>query len=163
MKNKFLFLSMALYCTLIFSGCAKDGETGPQGPAGAAGAAGNANVIATNTFTASWVLSGTAYGAELSVPAITQDIVDRGSVQVFVQYADEWWGLPDLNGVNSTQFGFGLGNVSLLNTNSDGTTPSLPFVSIFRVVVISSSNRMANPNVNWKNYKEIKQAFNLKD
>ena len=39
MKNKFLFFSMALYCTLIFSGCAKDGETGPQGPAGAAGAA----------------------------------------------------------------------------------------------------------------------------
>ncbi len=151
---------MALYCTLIFSGCAKDGETGPQGPAGATG---NANVIATSTLTASWVLSGTYYVAGMTVPAITQDIVDKGSVQVFTQYGDEWWALPDLNGVNSTQFGFGLGNVSLLNSNSDGSTPSFPSVSIFRVVVISSSNRMANPNVNWKNYKEIEQAFNLKD
>jgi hypothetical protein len=32
---------------------------------------------------------------------------------------------------------------------------------IIRAVIISPSNRMANPNVNWNNYEEVKDIFNL--
>jgi hypothetical protein len=39
---------------------------------------------------------------------------------------------------------------------------SNPGVQQFRVVVFKGS-RMAGPHVNWNNYIEVKQAFNLAD
>ena len=82
---------------------------------------------------------------------------------MFVLYGTTWWALPDQDGINSTQYGFGIGTVTLINSNSDGTTPGNPGAQTFRIVIISASNRLANPNVNWKNYTEVKKVLNLKD
>lgn len=145
---------------LSFTSC-KKAEKGDTGPAGANG---NANVIGTNVVTInSWTASGAAWFATISAPGITSSIVDKGQVSVFVQYGTTWWSLPDLNGKNSTQYGFGIGTVTLVNSNSDGTTPGNPGSQTFRIVIISASNRLANPNVNWKNYSEVKKVLNLKD
>jgi len=155
MKKSILIVFTLIIVIITFNGCRK-GDTGPQGPTG------NANVIGTNTVTVStWIASGHAWTATLNVNAITQDIVNYGSVQVFVQYGNEWWALPDINGVNSTLFGFSEGTVSLLNSNSDDSQASYPGTQIFRVVIISSYNAKAHPTLNWNNYEEIKKNFNI--
>ena len=158
MKNKITLSVLAFAATLLINGCVKDGPVGPQGPPGYDG---NANVIGTNSVTVGWTLSGNAYTSTINVPDISQDIVDKGIVEVYINYANEWWVLPDVIGINSTTYGFGVGYVTLYNSNSDGTKPDYPPSSIFRVVVVSASNRMANPNVDWKNYSEVKEALHL--
>ena len=35
--------------------------------------------------------------------------------------------------------------------------------TLIRIVAIASSNRMAHPEVDFKNYNEVKKAFDLKD
>ncbi len=155
MKNSMLLVLALVTIMLTFNSCRK-GDTGPQGPTG------NANVIGTNTITvSSWNASGHNWTADLLTNAITPDIVDYGSVQVFIQYGNEWWALPDINGVNVTQFGFSDGYVSLLNSNTDDTQALYPGVQTFRIVIISSSNAKAHPDMNWNNYEEIKQTYSI--
>ena len=156
-----------LACGLLFTNSAKDGARGPAGPVGTNGTNGidgNANVIGTNAVTiSSWTANGNSWIGSISAPGITQSIVDKGIVSVFIKYGAEWWGLPDINGINSTQYGFSVGLVSLFNSNSDGSAAPNPGAQTFRVVIISASNRLANPNVNWKNYDEVKKVLNLQD
>ncbi len=153
MKKTFFYTVICL--AMLIMACSK----GEQGPAG------NANVYGSGYYNVNWLFDNNQniYHTKIDVPQITQDIVDNGLVQVFVLYGNEWWALPDLNGVNSTIYGIGLGYVSLINSNSDLTVPSYPSNSTFRVVVISSYYKKAMPQVNWKNYKEVKIALNLND
>lgn len=154
---------LVLTLGLTFTSC-KKAEKGDTGPAGTNGTNGNANVIGTNVVTVStWAASGSVWESTITFSGITSNVVDKGIVSVFVLYGTSWWALPDLNGKNSTQYGFGIGFVKLLNSNSDGTTPANPGTQTFRIVVVSPSNRIANPNVNWNNYAEVKKVLNLKD
>ena len=147
----------ALIAILISCNACTKGEQGPTG------ADGNANVYGSNYVDVNWSLDNNFYFTKIMVPEITQDILDYGLVNVFILYGNEWWSLPDINGVNSTIYGFGEGYVSLINSNSDGSTPPYPAHSTFRVIVISSTYKAANPTVDWNNYKEVKIALNLAD
>jgi len=152
-------------------GCKK--EIGPEGPKGEQGVQaeqgqngddGNANVIGTNEVTISnWSQSGSAWFADITAQGITQDVVNTGLVQVFIQYGSEWWALPDQSGSNVTSFGYSVGNISLMNQNTDGTTATNPGSGVFRVVIITSSNLTAHPNVDWNDYEQEKQALSLKE
>ena len=160
MKNKIIAVTAILLIAITFTNCKK----GDTGPAGKDGVNGNANVVGTNIVTVnSWTASSNSWSASMTASGITQNIVDKGVVSVFVQYGNEWWSLPDLNGKNSTQYGYGVGTVSLLNANSDGSTAPNPGATTFRIVIISPSNRLAHPNTNWKNYNEVKAVLNLED
>jgi hypothetical protein len=162
MKTSF-YLPVISLAILLVSGCAKDTGVGPRGPQGPQGPAGNANVVGTNSVTVNWTYDSgmNAYTSQINAGDITQDIVNIGSVQVFIQYGTEWWVLPDIIGVNSTTFGYGVGYVSLINSNSDDSTPAYPTHSTFRVVIISANARIENPDVNWQNYREVKEALHL--
>ena len=123
---------LVLTLGLTVTSCKK----GDTGAAGKDGKDGNANVIGTNNVTiSSWTSPGTSWTATITVAGITQSIVDKGTVSVFVQYGNEWWSLPDINGKNSMQFGYGVGYVSLINVNSDATLPSNPGSKTFRIVL----------------------------
>lgn len=160
MKTKIKSIAAILLLTITIASCKK----GDTGPAGKDGTNGNANVIATNNVTINtWSLSNSIYTATISASGITQNIVDKGIVMVYIQYGSQWVSLPDITGINSTVYAYELGKVVLINSNSDGTTPTNPSTQTFRIVIISASNREANPNVNWNNYSEVKQALNLKD
>ncbi len=65
--------------------------------------------------------------------------------------------------MNEEEKAFSVGYVALLNSNSNGSAAPNPGAKTFRVVIISASNRLANPNVNWKNYDEVKKVLNLQD
>jgi hypothetical protein len=181
MKSSMRTFAAGIVATMmLFASCAKDGKTGPQGATGPQGPAGtngtngvngtngtngNANVISTNTVNVtSWTQFGTLWTATITAVGITQAVVDKGVVMVFLQYGNQWVSLPDINGINSMSYDFSLGQVELLNANSDGTLPTIPTnpnPTIFRLVIIPASVIIKGVNMN--NYHEVKAAYNLKD
>ncbi len=162
MKKLHMLLGVALVGISLLTGC--KGDTGPAGPAGndgndgAPGLNGNANVIGTNTVAVTgWAISGTSWLATVAVPDITQNVVNTGLVEVYVQYGSTWFCLPDIIGINATTFGFSVGTVNLQNSNSDNSTPAVAPNITVRVVVIPANMLAAHPGVNWKNYTAISQ------
>jgi hypothetical protein len=179
MKKTFFKTGLVLVIALLAMSCSKDGSDGAIGATGATGANGsngtngtngNANVIGTNTVSvppSSWTSSAgnTVWITTLSAVAITQTIVDRGTVSVFFQSGSGWIALPYSNPQNHyfTNFGFALGVVQLAISTESGYVLNSPGTNVFRVVVISPSNKMANPSTNWNDYQQVKQALNLVD
>jgi len=144
-----------------FGSCTK---TGPQGPQGPQGAQGNANVVGSAPFTPTgWQYESADnwYTVAFTDNDITQDVVDRGVVQIFKSYGNnEWAPLPDINGKTSTVFNFYDFGFRLYVQSSDvSIMPNNPTNSTYRVVVIYPSNRMAHPNTNWRNYEEATAAL----
>jgi len=162
MKKTSLLLMVA--ATLLFS-CAKDGKDGLPGPSGATGANGidgNANVIATNTFTTAsnnWFASGLYFYADLTVNAITQDVVNSGAVFVYEQNGANWAALPYVAGILSRSYQFRLNNLYIFYQNTNSTQTTNPGIRTFRVVVIPSSVKIDHVNMN--DYEEVSRTFNL--
>ena len=169
--KKTIFKTAVLLLTAIMTiSCSKDGATGATGatgPAGANGTNGNANVIGTNTLTVTnWTsnTSGSFWATGLSAPGITQAIVDKGIVSVFISdTSGGWMAMPYTYGNVSWYYGFGVGFVNIYKTNTNFISMANPGSQTFRVVIISASNRMANPNTDWKDYEQVKEALNLQD
>lgn len=151
-------ITLACATALLLSSCAKKGEVGPSGAPGTNGTNGtpgangtngtngtngNANVsnITFNTTNTSWV-SGTngSYYAVFSIPAITQNVVDRGNISVYYKSGTQWLALPLILGKNVTEFSFENGYLHISNFNSDFSANSNPGVNTFRVVIIPASN-----------------------
>lgn len=155
----------------MLTGCTKEvvgpkGEQGVQGEQGPKGDKGNANVIGTNTITINsndWTYnsSNREYTVGLNTPGITQDIVNNGLVQVFRVYSDVNVSLPEIIIGHVTEFGFSNGLVKLYRKKVDGSTPTEPSSGKYRVVIISASGLAAHPDLDYTNYKEVKEAFNL--
>lgn len=147
---------------VTLNGCAKDGATGP---AGAPGTNGNANVLGSNSVSVApsdWTLSGGYYSASFTLPAITQGIVDKGVVMVYEKLGtSSWQCMPYTLGLNERDFTFTVGSFKIWSQNTDNSTPTNPGAQAYRAVVISASNLVAHPNVNYKNYQEVKTTFNL--
>ena len=157
-------LLAAMAVTVIFAGCQK-GDTGPAGPQGADG---NANVIGEDAVQISysdWQITGSDYTVQIPDNNITSDIVSNGLVEVYKQYGSSWTNLPDIVYITSTVFtstvyNFYAGVVQIYVQNSDGSIPINPGAQVFRIVVIPSSQRKANPNANWSNYNEAMSIIN---
>ncbi len=174
-KQKLMFI-LTLLGGMLFYGCAKDGAIGPKGDKGADGTNGtngtngNANVNgATVTVSANqWAFdNGTYYTVAMYSP-ITQEIIDKGAVLVY--YGDDgssWDQLPFTYYINSqSSYNFranhSVGQVTIALTYSDFSQANLP-VLMFKIVVISASQKLEYPNLNWSNYQEVKAAFKLVD
>jgi hypothetical protein len=177
MKNLFkkaILLSIAMF---VF-GCSKDGETGPAGPAGANGingtngtngTNGNANVSGSPIFTftsQSWTTpnGGISWYARLTgATVITQNIVDRGIVSVFLLQGSQWVPLPFTFFNQNFFYGFEVGTIEFVVYGTDASVIPNPSNVTIRYVVISPSNRLSHPNTDWNNYEEVKQVLKLKD
>jgi hypothetical protein len=168
-KLLFAFLSM----TFLFASCAKDGKDGAVGPQGPAG---NANVSSTtiNVAATDWVTQGSGpthrwYSAYLSVPSITQAVLDRGLVMVYWNlWTTEYVPLPHLisppnwsDARQWTPFHY-LGGVRIESVHPDHTRSVRPDAAKFKVVVIPAGLRKM-PKVDWNNYAEVAKTFNLPD
>ncbi len=162
-------LSMfALACGLLFTNCAKDGKTGPAGPQGPAGANGNANVVSSTITSSNWAYTAPSWKISFTYPAITQDIIDKGAVLVYIKVGSAYNQLPLTIYPSSTysrtyEVSTYLGGVDIFCTDSDLTQPTNPGSQNFKVVVIAASGKMANPNLNYDDYNAVKKAFNLQD
>lgn len=155
-----------LSIAIIVFGCSKDGA---KGDTGATGANGNANVFGSTTFTttaANWTASngGVVWSTTLNgATGITQEIVDKGIVSVFLLSGSDWTPLPFTILNQNMTYGFSVGKIDLIAQGTDFTAIPNPSDVTIRYVAISASNKMAHPKTNWNNYDEVKKALNLED
>jgi hypothetical protein len=102
------FIAPLVFLLILVSSCTKVGPAGapgPQGPAGAQGPEGNANAqtVIFPTTSANWGNSFGNWVVTLSIPQLTQSIIDKGSVTVY-------WGQNS----NSTSLPFALGPIDYM-------------------------------------------------
>ncbi len=165
-KTTKVIATLFVACGLIFSSCKK----GDTGPAGKDGTNGNANVKSQTSTISAWTWDGSAYilYSNVSVSSLTSDIANTGAVMVYLQTTSgEWAPLARTFAITSTtsqnqRYVYSTGNVKIILQNSDLTQPSSSAV-VFKIVCIASSARTANPNVNYADYNEVKNTFNLPD
>lgn len=167
MKKRIFKTAVVLLTTIMTISCSSDGAAGPAGANGTNGTNGNANVIGTNTLTiSSWTSysSGSLWGTSLTAAGITQTIVDKGIVSVFIgDSSGSWTAMPYTLGNASWFYSFGVGFVNIYKSNTNLAVIPNPGSQTFRVVIISASNKAANPNTNWNDYEEVKEALHLKE
>jgi hypothetical protein len=167
MKKTFFKTAVVLVITLFTISCSKDGEKGADGIDG------NANVVGLTPFSTTYsnwtsLNGGALWTANLTnASSITQSIVDKGTVSVFRKYTSngitEWSPLPDTNTNINISFNYGLGYITFYAQSTNGVAIANPGAITFRYVIISASNKMANPNTNWKDYKQVKEVLNLQE
>ena len=150
---------------LTLSSC-KKGDTGPAGPVGSNGTNGVAN-IQTTTVTSnnnSWVFDsvGNSYDATITYTAITQAVVDRGTVQVFLGSGNgtEWLALPFSYGIAQYLFSYSLGKVDITATLSNNAIPNNPGGQQFKVVVIPPASKSSQQQPNETN-ERVEQIFKI--
>lgn len=162
MKN----LTTILLLLTLFYSCAKDGEVGPKGAAGqngTNGTNGNANVhsyFVTNPTAAQWTFLPTynSYYHTFSIPEITDEIIRKGTVDVFFGQTNTGTGdttltpLPELT-TNGTYIQGWTVNIKpglvTIDYFWNGTTTPNPgswFGFAFFKFVVIDGLRIKNPN-----------------
>ena len=174
-------LGIALVVGIV--SCSKDGPAGPagatgpagpQGPAGSqgpAGAPGTANVIYSDWIdTATWIAdtvhNGTTidtlgYFADLDVPALDTNILNRGEIKVYVNVSNDptfpiVFPLPFNNGSLFIDPVFA---PNIIELSSNGDLTNFPF----RYILIPGGTHARQAKINWNNYNEVKAYLGLKD
>lgn len=143
-----LFVVLASLAISI-SSCKKETVVGPKGETGPAGANGNANVKAEGPIVieqSAWITNSDslAWSAIIFSEKITQEIVDKGSVEVYFKKDNVWWSLPYTEGDATTAVGVALGKVYLVKSESHGGLPEKPLKADYRMVITASAaNRPA--------------------
>jgi hypothetical protein len=117
----------------------------------------------------SYVLTGEGVVAvgltTFSIPAITQAIVDQGTVLVYVRNTGtttNWYALPYSEAGNTIDLSdFGVGYIDLKANFTQANAFD------FRVVVVSGSGltalNVANPNLNFRDFNAVAKALHIKN
>ena len=167
MKNLLVLLSISI----LFSSCAKDGETGPAGPQGAQG---NANVHSFN-FTVTpgqWQTQGSAgldykKYIDLTVPSITMNIIGYGAVLIYLTDGADpsFLGQLPINYPGPTTLNFipkaSIGIATVDCFRGDYQPVNISGNYFFKVVVIEGAVRLSHPEINWNDAKSISKGLNL--
>lgn len=153
MKKNFLYLCAMIF-TLALTNCSKEeyGNTTTE----------------TNTYNSgSWVFIDPSYVTQISVPEITQGVLDNGAVLVYVETGAGQYSQLPVTLYTNTDYSSTLEVIHLLGlvqinwTDSDLIEPNMPPAMNFKIVVMSQSQIIANPNLDTTNYKEVAEALNL--
>lgn len=161
---------------MIFVGCTKEGPVGPQGVQGARGidgqdgSDGNANVK-TEIITISpsaWITSGNTLYVIKYLSIITYDIAEYGVVLVYWKStgSSSYQALPlTWPGTDETIYRFwsssGQIELSIYQENGPPAIPTSTYT--YKVVAIESELISKVTNVDFNNYNEVKEYFNLID
>jgi hypothetical protein len=196
-KTNFLLLVlMAISILLLAQSCGKDGAVGPQGPVGAtgptggtgqtgpAGATGSANVIYSawitpSSYTENTALSTVHFDASITASAITQDVLDKGTVLVYGKldgYTPTIWPTDQVGQLpivltyqlSSTVYtdtwsaNVTLGSIQIDFVDNLNYYTGISNLHQFRYVIIPGGVQTLG-SINPKNYNQVKQAFHLPD
>ena len=189
-KLNLLITALTIASLCLFNSCSKEAEVGPAGATGATGAtgaSGNANVknynitINNNDWDKATGL-GYLWLYTYDFPALTKSIMDSGMIIVYLKASngteysidplplDNYELMDALGGVSTFtavssyptfDTSTGKGKLLFLLQSSTVITSQNPIT--YRVVLATSHMRLANPNLNWNKYTEVKEAFYLKD
>lgn len=163
MKNTKTIL-MCLMALSLF-GCKKDDDSAYQ-PKGNYGN----DLITSQTFSVnSWSSDSWQYYIGLNVPSLTTAVQNNGAVQVYfsIDYGTTWIGLPwtDVNTVDYfMEYIYQTNYVEvkwIYNGAGIGTNPNAYYNSTIqvKVVTLSPAGRLANPDLDLKNYSEVVKHF----
>jgi len=173
-QKNLLFTIIAFSAILMMTSCGKDGSTGPTGATGANGSNGadgqngnaNVKVVYANLSGPNWYNEtiNNHWYAEFDNPIFTQNVRDSAMVQAF-ELGTYSVALPYTINTTTESFfwGTGVGYIFFDVRDNAGGQPANPGTKSFKVIVATPSARLANPNLNWKDYKAVKAAFNLTD
>lgn len=143
-----------------------NGNTGATGATGAAGATGATGATGANgTTVESYLLINQSVNllgnTRFLIPAITQDIVDKGVVLVYFRTTGStiWYALPyteDDRTLKLTDYGVGF-----IDVRANFTSGGLDF----RVVLIAGTSltslQAGHPGLDLKNYNQVVAAFRI--
>jgi hypothetical protein len=158
-------LILSVLLILVFNGCNK-------GKDGAPGKDGSSNVTARTFSVTSWSSNSSRYFAQLTVPELTSSNINSASVQVYYgTVANNWLAMPSTVVASTNYFWSFLTTVNLIEVRWDyngigiGDDPNTYYGTTMniKVVVVPPAQLKANPNVDWKDYQEVKERFDLKD
>lgn len=162
---KFIAISLLIAGATSLSSCKKEGPVGPKGDTGLQG---NANVKSGIVTISNWMYDGTNknYTATIIDNDITQNIVDAGVVMAYLYQNGANLALPTTiyptSSYSSTlSFIYGLQQVIIRIQDSDLTQPNYPGSLTFRIVKVAPSFLIANPNIDWEDYAQVKHVLNL--
>lgn len=157
---KKISMSIVIASALMFTSCEKEG---PEGPAGPAGKDGTANIM-TDTYTTTnsdWSFDAqyNTYDAVISAPSITQDIAANGTIQMFIEEQGSYIALPFI--FNNAQFNYGyeVGEVSILASLADGSVPNNPGGMTFKLVVIPPASLVEG--IDHTNYETLQTVYGV--
>jgi hypothetical protein len=130
---------------LLISACKKQEIKGPTGDPGVNGTGGNSLIQSSTIFSidsTAWQLSSdnTIWQAVSAQTIVSQAVLDKGAVKVYMQLNNAWWELPYSIADQVTQFSFSLGHVNFVTHDVEGATPKRPSTKNYRVVVLLDSN-----------------------
>ncbi len=175
-KTKKLFATILVsgfgMSCLMFTSC-KKGETGPAGPAGPAGTNGtngtngvaNIQTSSVTSTNGSWSYDATedSYNATISYPAITQAVVDRGTVQVQIGNSSgtSWVALPFAYFDLQYSYEYRVGQVVISVVLNNSTPLANPGGQVFKIVVIPPASKSSEP-ISSENNERVEQIFKIK-
>lgn len=122
--------------------------------------------------TSNWLYGNPYYYATINWGEITQDIVDNGTVLVFMKGNSNnyWYALPFVWYINSSYsesltYEYTTGSVEIDVYDSDLTATAYIYPNPFKIVVISNAGRkeMEANHIDKNNYQQVKNFFNLTD
>lgn len=156
-----IFLVMVLGTSII--SCSGDGKDGEDGLNGTNGEPGTANVIYSDWLslpagaeTTIDGTSGTVYN--FSVPQITNEIINSGTILVYMQFSSNIFPLPYTSRAGSVANTIeaipSLGSLKILRFRHDGGSPSLIITSAARIRYIIIPGGAPVPLARQINYKE---------
>jgi hypothetical protein len=157
---KFKILILVLIVTVLFTGCAKDGETGPVGPSGSNGVA-NISTTLDTIFPGEWSNGGSQHWTDINIAAITNPSKDVVLVYVKFDGDPNWYALPSKDLLISGdyfEYHFSVNRVDLWYTS----TPAIPAENFYcRIIVIPPTSKISS--VDYIKYESVKAAYKLKD
>jgi hypothetical protein len=161
MKKTICFV-FALSSLVLFNGCSKDVPEHTHENYG------NSQISSTSytVFNWEWTFLDPEYYVDLSVPEITQAVVDNGAVMVYYENTyGEWEAMPNTVAVTSNystvySFSHWLGHVSLYVFDTDWLTLSPDDMNI-KIVIISEKQLMQDASVDWTNYQDVMAKLNI--
>ena len=171
MKKTTIKMTAACFMLIATLGSCVKGDKGAAGTNGTNGTNGNANVhagtISVGYSDWTYTSSSWTYYFELTDNSITQDVVDNGTVSVFLSSngGTSWQAIPMTVYINTTEsysFGFKyyLNGATLFLTFSDASTITSSYPTYtFKLVAVGGAQRQANPHTNWNNYNEVQAAL----
>jgi hypothetical protein len=150
MKMNNLILSLIMLISIaLLSGCQKEGPAGKDGNA-------NVKTEIIKVYGNEWGFSDPFYGVDKTSDLLTQDIIDNGSVHLYLEAGDGiWMALP----YQTMGFGYAVNDLAILTEGSGVTTSTMTF----KLVVIQGNMQPKSMDLDFADYNAVKEYFGLKD
>lgn len=167
---KYLFFLLTV--TMIIS-CSKEGPAGPQGaagiqgPQGTPGQQGNPGPVGTaNVIYSDWLsydlkagIYYALYYARIDAPKITQAILDKGDIKIYVSSSGQVWPLPYPQ-MPDFSYRFSIGVIDLFSPIDWDTYSGY---KIRYILIPGSVHAKGSATVDWNDYDAVKRRYNIPD